>query len=257
MMQHTMPAVFFGHGSPMNAIERNPFTDAWEAIGREIPRPRAVLAVSAHWYTNGTGVTAMPQPPTIHDFGNFPQELHRYQYPAPGDPALAASVRTLLRPTDVALDEHWGLDHGVWSVLCHVFPKADVPVVQLSIDATQSPGAIFETAKKLAPLRDDGVFVIASGNVVHNLAEMRFGDAAPAPWAVAYEARVRDAAAAGDDATLIAYDRLPDAAIAAPDIEHFLPLLYILALRRDGETPSFPTAGVVARAISMLSVRLG
>jgi 4,5-DOPA dioxygenase extradiol len=259
MHDNRLPAIFFGHGSPMNAIEENRFTETWSAIGSELPRPRGIVAVSAHWYTNGSGVTAMQHPPTIHDFGNFPQELHRYEYPAPGDPQLATRVRSLLAPSDVALDRSWGLDHGTWSVLCHVYPKANIPIVELSIDALLSPAGHYELARRLAPLRDEGVLVMGSGNVVHNLEQMRWGsDAPPAPWASEYESKVRRAILDGDTQALINYDKLtPDAALAAPDIEHYLPLLYVLAVRHDGEQPVFPTAGIVASSISMLSVRFG
>src|ERR1700682_220076 len=182
MTQQTMPTVFFGHGSPMNAIEKNRYTEVWEALGREIPRPKAVLAVSAHWYIPGTAVTASPQPRTIHDFGGFPPELHRFEYPAPGDPALAERVRALLAPKPVAADLRWGLDHGVWSVLCHVFPDASVPVVELSLDANAAPAQHDELGQRLQPLRDEGVFIVATGNVVHNLRAMRFSrDGSPVP----------------------------------------------------------------------------
>ena len=169
-----MPALFLGHGSPMNTIEINRNTAVWARIGRDYPRPKAILCISAHWYTGGTAVTAMAQPKTIHDFGGFPQALFDFQYPAPGDAALAARVRNLLAPLPVTLDtSEWGLDHGAWSVLAHVYPKADIPVVQLSIDGAKPPQFHYDLGKKLAPLRDEGILIFGSGNVVHNLGVMR------------------------------------------------------------------------------------
>ena len=197
--QHRMPALFFGHGSPMNALERNRYTDAWRAVTASMPAPRAVLVISAHWYVRGTRVTAQARPTTIHDFGNFPRALHAFDYPAPGDPALAARVRDLLAPTDVALDEAWGLDHGTWSVLTHLFERADVPVVQLSLDGRIGLADHFAIASRLEPLRDEGVLIVGTGNVVHNLHTMRYGDGMPAyDWATRFEERVTAAAVAGD-----------------------------------------------------------
>ncbi|GAC1581102.1 MAG: 4,5-DOPA dioxygenase extradiol [Candidatus Elarobacter sp.] len=253
-----MPAVFFGHGSPMNALERNRYTEAWSALGAQIPRPKAVLAISAHWYGPGTAVTAQARPRTIHDFGNFPAELHRFEYPAAGDPAVARRVAALLAPTPVVADLQWGLDHGTWSVLCHVFPDASVPVVQLRIDAMQSPAAHFALGRQLAPLRDEGVFVIGTGNVVHNLDGFRGARIGPPGWAERFEARIRTALQDGDDRTVIdAPQNAPDAAHAVPDIDHYLPLLYVLGTRRDGDAVTFPTAGFEYGAISMLSARFG
>src|SRR5688572_28833283 len=171
-MTKPMPAIFFGHGNPMNALTQNAWTEGWASIGKNIPRPRAVLCVSAHWYLPATLVTAMPTPRTIHDFGGFPRQLHEVQYPAPGDPELARVVQSILAPISVNLDERWGLDHGTWSVLCHVFPDADVPVIQLSIDETQPAEFHYETAKRLTALRDEGVLIAGSGNLVHNLHEV-------------------------------------------------------------------------------------
>jgi 4,5-DOPA dioxygenase extradiol len=170
MQDHSrMPAIFFGHGNPMNAIEDTEWSRAWSSLGEALPRPRAILSISAHWYLPATAVTATLQPRTIHDFGGFPRALFEVQYPAPGDPALASRVVELLAPTTVTMDDRWGLDHGTWSVLTHVFPEADVPVIQLSIDETKKAGWHYELAKKLVPLRDEGVLIIGSGNLVHNL----------------------------------------------------------------------------------------
>jgi len=187
-----MPAIFIGHGSPMNALDENPYTAVWRQLGAKLPRPRAILAISAHWTTRGTSVTAMPSPPTIHDFGGFPQALFDIRYPAPGDPALAARVQALLAPLPVRLDQDWGLDHGVWSVLLKVYPEADVPVLQLSLDLTQPASYHYELGARLAPLRDEGVLLFATGNVVHNLRRMNFDAAAPAPiWARDFNHKVR------------------------------------------------------------------
>src|SRR5678815_2033598 len=184
-----MPAIFFGHGNPMNALLKNDWTQAWAAIGRTIEPPRAVLCVSAHWYLPATLVTAMAVPRTIHDFGGFPRELFQVQYPAPGNPELAQQLRELLKPIDVGLDDRWGLDHGTWSVLCHVFPNANVPIVQLSIDETRPAEWHYEFAKGLRPLRDEGVLIIGSGNLIHNLHAYGWGkkDVEPYDWAVRFE----------------------------------------------------------------------
>src|SRR5262245_10943183 len=224
-----MPVIFFGHGTPMNTLARNRHTEAWRKLGESVPRPRAILCVSAHWYTHGTGVAAMERPETIHDFYGFPQALFDVQYPAPGDPALAARVRELLAPIDVELDRSWGLDHGTWSVLVHAFPGARIPVVQLSIDGTQPPRFHYELGRCLAPLREDGVLVLGSGNVVHNLRVLRrAGDAPPYDWAVRFNSRVRDALAARAHDALVDYAAGgEDAALSVPTPEHYLPLLYI------------------------------
>ena len=259
-MSDTMPTVFFGHGNPLNALARNEYTEGWAAVGRDVPRPRAVLCVSAHWYVPGTAVTAMEAPRTIHDFGGFPRELYEVQYPAPGNPDLAARVRDLLAPADVRFDYRWGLDHGTWSVLRHVFPGADVPVVQLSIDETQAPPFHYELARRLAPLRDEGVLVVGSGNLVHNLHTYAWGrhETGPFDWAVRFEERARQLLLASEDAPLVAYETMGrDALLAAPTPDHYLPLLYVIALRREGEAVTFPVEGVDGGSISMLSVRVG
>ena len=255
-----MPAIFFGHGNPLNALVRNEWTEGWAAVGAALPRPKAVLCVSAHWYLPGTSATAMESPRTIHDFGGFPRELYEVKYPAPGYPALAERVRELLAPVAVGLDYRWGLDHGTWSVLCHVLPGADVPVVQLSIDETEGPEFHYETAKRLAVLRDEGVLVMGSGNVVHNLHAYAWGRHAVEPfdWAVRFEERVRALLIARDDAPLVAYESLGrDALMSAPTPDHYLPLLYVIALRREGDEVSFPVEGFDGGSISMLTVRIG
>ena len=259
-MANLMPAIFFGHGNPMNALLDNAFTQGWESIGKSIPRPNAVLCISAHWYASGTAVTAMPAPRTIHDFGGFPRELHQVEYPAPGRPELAERVSNLLSPLVVQLDHEWGLDHGTWSVLCHVFPRADIPVVQLSIDETRPPEFHYEIGKLLAPLRAEGVLIIGSGNIVHNLHTYAWGrhEAKPFDWAVRFERLARELLLKGDDAPLVGYESLgQDARLAAPTPEHYLPLLYVIGLRRPGEQLTFPVEGFDGGSISMLTVRIG
>src|SRR4029078_12189063 len=231
-MATTMPAIFFGHGNPMNALAKNDWTEAWAAIGRTIPTPRAILYVSAHSYLPATLVTTMATPRTIHDFGGFPRELFQVQYPAPGDPALAQQIRDLLKPTDVGLDHSWGLDHGTWSVLCHVFPNADVPVIQVSIDDTQPAEFTCETAKRLSSLRDEGVLIIGSGNLVHNLHAYAWGrqQVEPLDWAVRFEERARELLITGAHDPLITSETLGrDAALSIPTPDHYLPLLYVIA----------------------------
>ena len=192
-MAETMPAIFIGHGTPMNALTKNSYTAGWASLGKTLPRPKAILAVSAHWYIQGCAVTVNAAPPTIHDFGGFPKELYEIQYPAPGSPELARQVRDLLSPVPVGLDESWGIDHGTWSVLVHLFPNANIPVVQLSIDSRQAPFFHYELGKRLMSLREEGILILGSGNVVHNLSAYVWGDsAAPAfDWAMRFENRVR------------------------------------------------------------------
>ncbi len=255
-----MPVLFFGHGNPMNAITENTYAKKWNAIGRGLPKPTAVLAVSAHWYVDHTAVTVSPAPRTIHDFGGFPRELYEVQYPAPGDPRLAERVRDLLAPAvPVALDERWGIDHGTWSVLVHLFPDAGVPVVQLSIDERKPPQVHYEVGKRLGALRDEGVLVIGSGNVVHNLHAFAWGRHAVEPydWAVRFESRVRELLLARDDAPLLDYPSLgEDAQLSVPTPDHYLPLLYVLGARRESDTITFPVEGVDGGSISMLAVDL-
>lgn len=259
-MAKLMPAIFFGHGNPLNALLDNDYTRGWAKLGTEMPRPSAVLCVSAHWYLPATLVTAMTAPRTIHDFGGFPRDLYEIKYPAPGDPDLARRVQTLLAPIPVGLDARWGLDHGTWSVLCHVFPQADVPVVQLSIDETQPAAYHYEIGKRLAPLRDEGVLVIGSGNLVHNLHTYAWGQhpVEPYDWAVRFEQQARELLIAGEDAPLIEYEKSGrDARLSVPTPDHYLPLIYILALRRAGEPVRFPVAGFDGGSISMLTVQIG
>ena len=252
-----MPVVFFGHGSPMNTLARNAYTEAWRKIGEAVPAPKAIVCVSAHWYTEGTAVTAMSYPRTIHDFYGFPQPLFDVQYSAPGKPDLARRVRELLAPVDVSLDDSWGLDHGTWSVLKHAYPKADIPVVQLSIDGTQPPRFHYDIARRLAPLRDEGILVAGSGNVVHNLRLMRPG-VQGFDWAVRFNERIRGALAARDHATLVEFEKLgADARLAVPTPEHYLPLLYVAGLQREDESMAFPVDGYDLGSVSMLTAAAG
>jgi 4,5-DOPA dioxygenase extradiol len=254
-----MPAVFFGHGSPMNTLERNRYTDAWRQIGASMQKPKSVLCVSAHWMTRGTAVTALDKPRTIHDFGGFPQELFEVQYPAPGNPALAARVRELLAPVNVQLDQTWGLDHGTWSVLAHVFPDANVPVVQLSLDATQPPQYHYDLGARLAALRDEGVLIVGSGNVVHNLGRIQWAeDAKPYDWVTRFNEKVRAHLAAREHQALIDYASLgDDARLCVPTPEHYLPLLYVTATQGKDETVSLPVDGIELGSIGMLTAIVG
>ncbi len=259
-MAEIMPAMFFGHGNPMNAVQQNRYTEAWKRMGAGTPKPTAILAISAHWFVPGTGVTISTSPRTIHDFGGFPKELYRVQYPAPGDPNLARRVQTMLAPMPVTLDDSWGLDHGTWSVLRHVYPEADIPVVQLSIDESQPATFHFEIGRKLAPLRDEGVLIVGSGNLVHNLHAYAWGQHMPDPydWAVRFEGIAKEMMLAGEVQPLIHYEKLgPEAMLSIPTPDHFLPLLYVVATRQQGENLIFPVDGVDGGSISMLSVQVG
>jgi 4,5-DOPA dioxygenase extradiol len=260
MMTERLPAIFFGHGNPMNALQENDWTRGWAALGGSIPKPHAVLCISAHWYLPATMVTAMDAPRTIHDFGGFPRELFQVQYPASGDPELGRRVKALLAPLPVTLDSSWGLDHGAWSVLRHVYPDADVPVVQLSIDERQPADFHFEIAKRLSPLRDERVLIIGSGNLVHNLHTYAWGRHMPEAydWAVRFETTARELMNAGNFASLINYESLGrDALLSIPTPDHYLPLLYVLATKQDDEAVSFPVEGVDGGSVSMLTVRIG
>jgi 4,5-DOPA dioxygenase extradiol len=254
-----LPAIFFGHGNPMNAVQSNTYTDGWRKIGERTPKPRAILAISAHWFVSGTRVTANTTPPTIHDFGGFPRELYEVQYPAPGGPGLARRVQSLLAPLPVLLDERWGLDHGTWSVLKHVYPEADVPIVQLSIDETQPPSFHFELGTKLAPLRAEGVLIVGSGNLVHNLHTYAWGRHFPEPydWAVRFEDEAKALLLSGNYEPLVEYETLgKHALLAIPTPDHYLPLLYVIGTRQRDDDVSFPVEGVDGGSISMLCAEL-
>lgn len=259
-MTTRMPTIFFGHGSPMNAIEDNAWSRGWTGIGQGIPKPRAILSVSAHWYLPTTAVTANPRPKTIHDFGGFPRELFEVQYPAPGDAQLVDRVRELLQPLDVGADLSWGLDHGTWSVLCHVYPDADIPVVQLSIDSTQPAAFHYDLGRQLRSLRDEGILIIGSGDVVHNLHSYAWGrhPVAPFDWASRFEALSCQLMETGDHQALIDYEALGrDAELSVPTPEHYLPLLYVLGATHPDEAPSYPVKGMDGGSISMLTIQFG
>lgn len=244
----------------MNAVQTNRYSAAWASIGHSLPRPSAILCVSAHWYLPGVAVTAMPAPRTIHDFGGFPRELYEVKYPAPGSPQLAHRIKDLLSPLRVELDEEWGLDHGAWSVLRHLFPAADIPVVQLSIDETQTPEFHYQLGTRLAPLRDEGVLIIGSGNIVHNLHAYAWGkhEAGPLDWAMRFETQARGLLLDRNDAPLVNYESLGrDALLSAPTPDHYLPLLYVIGSRREEDAVTFPVEGFDGGSISMLSVLFG
>lgn len=256
-MQGVLP---FRRGNPMNAIQSNTYTEGWKAIGRSIPKPKAILCISAHWFIPETAVIAMDEPRTIHDFGGFPKALYECRYPARGDRALAERVGGLVAPTNARLDRDWGLDHGTWSVLCHAYPDADVPVVQLSIDETRPAAWHYDLAQRLAPLRSEGILIVGSGKLVHNRHAYGWGRHVPEPydWASRFETRARALMIAHDHEPLIEYERMgPDAAMCIPTPEHYLPLLYVIAQRKDDEAITFPVEGVDGGSVSMLSVQVG
>jgi len=257
----TMPVLFLGHGSPMNAIEENEFVTGFRNIGKAIPRPNAILCVSAHWETRGTFVTAMASPKTIHDFGGFPEELFAVQYPAPGSPELAKEIKGIIKKTEVGLDEEWGLDHGCWSVVKHLYPNADVPVVQLSLDYYQTPRYHYLLAKELSSLRNKGVLIIGSGNMVHNLRMVAWDkfDATEYgyDWALEASEKMKKYILNGDRQSLINYQSQGRAfQLAIPTPEHFLPLLYALALKKEDEKVSLFNDKVVAGSLAMTSLKI-
>ncbi|KQN64471.1 MULTISPECIES: 4,5-DOPA dioxygenase extradiol [unclassified Erwinia] len=260
-MSHSrMPALFLGHGSPMNVLEENPYTECWRHLGETLPRPKAIIAVSAHWYTRGTAVTAMEKPRTIHDFGGFPQALFDTRYPAPGSPQLAQQIADALSPVIVHQDLEWGFDHGSWGVLIKMYPNADIPVVQLSVDATKPAAYHFELGRKLAALREQGIMIVASGNVVHNLRMVRWGGGENYPWAESFNQYVRDNLAwegESEQHPLVNFMQHEGAALSNPTPEHYLPLLYVLGARAKGEAVSIPVDGIEMGSLSMLSVQVG
>lgn len=256
-----MPAMFLGHGSPMYAIEPNRYTEAWGKIGKQLPKPKAILVISAHWLTRGVWVTAMTKPPTIHDFGGFPQALFEEQYPAPGSPELAKRVQTLLAPsTSVTLEEsEWGLDHGAWSLLKYLYPEADIPVVQMSLDATLSDQKHYELAKLLEPLREEGILILASGNVVHNLKTIDWRSDAPAlPWATEFNDYFLEQLNTRNDQALIDWrDADHGALMSIPSPDHYWPVLYSLGVSGKNEPTQIVTNGIELGSISMLGFSIG
>ena len=262
-MPERMPVLFVGHGSPMNAIEDNESSRGWRAIAKTLPRPTAILCISAHWETWGTKVTAMPKPRTIHDFGGFPRPLYEAQYPAPGDPALARQICELVKPFDMALDQDWGLDHGCWSVLIQMFPAADIPVLQLSLDTSRTPQAQYDLAKELAPLRHQGVLILGSGNIVHNLRRVvlrgnslnDFNTPFGLDWALEASALFKQLIDEDRHAELTDYQSLGSAVqLAVPTPEHYLPLLFALALKEAGESVTYFNDYPLAGSLTMTSL---
>ena len=255
----TMPVLFLGHGSPMNAIEQNEFSRGWQQAGKSIPKPAAILCISAHWETKGTLVTAMEKPQTIHDFGGFPQALFDVQYPAPGAPDLAKETRDTLAPVAVGLDYSWGLDHGAWSVIKHLYPAADVPVIEMSLDYTRGPEYHYELGNQLKTLRNKGVLIIGSGNMVHNLRMIEWNKpGSGSDWAVEANALFRKLILSGDHKSMVNYDKLGRAVqLSVPTPEHYLPLLYILALKNGNEGVSLFNDKEIMGSLSMTSVRIG
>jgi len=256
-----MPVLFIGHGSPMNAIEENEFVSGWREIGKMIPKPNAILCISAHWETRGTFATAMERPVTIHDFGGFPKALFDVSYPAPGSPALADETRLLIKKTEVGLDEKWGLDHGCWSVIRRLYPEADVPVIQISLDYYQTPQYHYDLARELAPLRSKGVLIVGSGNIVHNLGLVAWdklnADDYGYDWAVEAKEKMKELINRGDHKSLIDYNSQGRAfKLAIPTPEHYLPLLYALALKEESEKLNIFNDKSVGGSLAMTSLKI-
>ena len=259
---YLMPVLFVGHGSPMNGIEDNEFSKRWTAIAKEIPTPKAVLVISAHWFTNGTSITSMEFPKTIHDFGGFPAELYEVQYPAPGNPVLAKETASIIHSTHVELDHDWGLDHGTWTIVRHMYPEANIPVLQLSIDYTKAPQFHYELAKEIYALRKKGVLIMGSGNMVHNLRMVAWnklsGPAYGFDWALEMNQTFKRLIQNQDHKHLINYEQLgKDAMLAIPTPEHYLPLLYTIGLQGKNEDVSFFNDQAVGGSLTMTSVKFG
>jgi 4,5-DOPA dioxygenase extradiol len=257
-MSEKMPVLFVGHGSPMNAIEDNEFSRAWEEMGKSLPKPRAILAVSAHWETNGTKVTAAENPKMIYDFSGFPRELYEVNYPAPGSRALVDTVRKVIQLTDVQPDSTWGLDHGTWSVLKRLFPLADVPVVQFSLDRTKTPLHHYQLGQQLQELREEGVLIVSSGNIVHNLRAVIWEDGAKYDWAETFDRQVKDWILEDDHDPLIHFEKHGQAAnLSINSGEHYLPLLYTLGAKTETDPVTFFADKVTYGSLSMRSVKIG
>jgi 4,5-DOPA dioxygenase extradiol len=257
MEKQRMPIMFVGHGNPMNAIEDNEFSQAWITMAGFVPRPKAILCISAHWETPGTKVTAMAQPKTIHDFYGFPPELFAVRYPAPGSMSVAEEVRSAVKSVDIGLDQGWGLDHGCWSVLVRMFPRADIPVLQLSLDRDQSPRYHYDLGAELKSLREQGVLIIGSGNIVHNLRLVVWEDTA-FDWATEFDARIKEWILQDNHEAIIEYERYgKPALLAVNSAEHYEPLLYIMGLKEAGEPVRFFAEKVWGGSVSMRSVFIG
>jgi 4,5-DOPA dioxygenase extradiol len=259
--ERLMPVLFVGHGSPMNGIDDNEFSRRWEKMGEEIAVPKAVLVISAHWFTNGTKITSMDFPPTIHDFGGFPQELFDVQYPAPGNPKLAEETKALIHSANIELNHDWGLDHGAWTVVRKMYPKADIPVLQLSIDYTKPPQYHYELAKELASLRKKGVLILGSGNMVHNLRMVNWGmmgkDGGGYDWALKMNEEFKSHILNNEHSPLINYTSFgKDAQLAIPTPEHYLPLLYTLGLQNKKDEVSLFNDKALGGSLTMTSVKL-
>lgn len=255
-----MPVMFIGHGNPMNAIEENAYHKSWQALGKSLPRPQAILSVSAHWITKGTKVTGMSHPKTIHDFGGFPKKLFDQQYPAPGSPAFAALAKELVTYSHIQTDDSWGLDHGTWSVLLPMYPAADIPVFQLSLDYDQPPTYHYEIGKQLNKLRDKGVLIIGSGNLVHNLGMVDWGNTGKTfDWALEFDSKFTQWMDKGDHASVLNYQKLlgSTATMAHPSYDHLLPLFYILGLQQKNEKISYFNDRIDMGSISMRSMLIG
>jgi 4,5-DOPA dioxygenase extradiol len=257
-----MPILFVGHGSPMNAIEENEFVDGWREVVKSLPKPKAILCVSAHWETSGTSVTAMAKPATIHDFGGFPPELFEVQYPAPGNPELAKEVRSIITKTEVGLDDKWGLDHGCWSVMRRMYPGADIPVIQLSLDYLKPAQYQYELAGELLSLRKKGILIIGSGNMVHNLRLVDWNNmdtpGVGYDWAIEANEKMKELIISGNHKALIDYRSQGKAFdLAIPTPEHFLPLIYALALKQEDDKVTFFNDKAVGGSLTMTSVRIG
>lgn len=253
-----MPALFIGHGSPMNGIEDNDFSRNWHKLGQEITKPAAVLVISAHWFTRGTRITAMGSPRTIHDFGGFPPELFAVQYPAPGDPQLAAEAARLVHSTEIVQDHDWGLDHGAWTIVRHMYPEANIPVLQMSIDFTKPPQYHYDLAAELADLRKKGVLIMGSGNMVHNLRMLSWEmiNGGGYDWAESMNDKFKELITSGNHKELIGYEKLGrEALMAIPTPEHYLPLIYVLGLKKSNEQVSFFNDKAVGGSLTMTSVK--
>jgi 4,5-DOPA dioxygenase extradiol len=252
-----MPVLFLGHGNPMNALMENEFTKGWAGSVSSLPKPNAVLCISAHWETKGTFVTAMEKPQTIHDFGGFPQELFDFQYPAPGSPTYAEETKKVVSKTQIGMDHNWGFDHGCWSVVKHLYPNADIPVIQMSIDYTKPAQWHFELAKELAALRKKGVLIVGSGNIVHNLGRINWNDGAPFDWAVEANEKVKSLVTGGDYNPLISYENLGSSMkLAVPTPEHYLPLLYVLGLKGEKDKAGIFNDKIEMGSIAMTAVKI-